>query len=203
LVNMEGRDDYVIQNLNPKYGLKPGDNIKELLFEDEEYTREVSRLQRQGIKSGEIEVYPLKGVEEQLMYERSRGDKIFLFSVGTDEMVKSCIEGAGLEKYIDEIYSSEQAGTGNKKTVKMFLEAYEELLKQGQRIESYCDDTLKDVEEAVKASEKIGEGFKVYHINKDATDDGLGDTEKGYTIISSISEKDNNSEQEGDTDEQD
>ncbi|MDP2749774.1 MAG: hypothetical protein Q8O89_03000 [Nanoarchaeota archaeon] len=189
LANAAERDDAVRKIL----GFEPDADIKNLLFNDQEATRNISRAQEEGILNGSIRVYALDGVVEQLTKEQEMGKDRVLITVGTYQMARSFIHGAGLENYVSALVTSEEANTGNQKAVETFLKVYERLKEKGKTMETYCDDSEKEAKAALEASklieEKYGNGFTVFLIKKDAKDEELGLSDNGYFVIRSIKDK--------------
>lgn len=190
LANTNGRDESIKKIL----GLAPDSNIKNLVFADQEATRKISQAQEKGILSGEIAVCSLDGVISHLEKEKSRGEDSVMITVGTYQMARSLLHGAGLSEYVAALVTSEEAGSGNRKTVDVFVRTYDSLRAKGRILETYCDDSEADAKAAVEASRiaesRYGKGFTVYLVKKNASDDALGPNEKGYFVIRSIAEKD-------------
>ncbi|MBI2665109.1 HAD family hydrolase [Candidatus Woesearchaeota archaeon] len=174
-------------------------DIRSKLFIDVDFTKKVSQAQEQGIRIGEISIAALNGVVKQLQFEASAGEEAVMITVGTYQMARSFIHGAGLEGYVSALLTSEETGTGNKKTTDILVRAYEAIRARGARIVDYCDDNVNDIMAAVDASKEIekryGYGFEVYLIadNDVITNDTqglqLGRTEQGFSVIRSILEK--------------
>ena len=164
LADAQGRDEAIRIRL----GLEPDADIKKQLFNDTEFTRAVSRAQEEGIMNGEIIVNPLDHVVDQLSAEKSVGEDSVLITVGTYQMARSFLHGADLEKYVTALVTSEEAGSGNKKTEDMFLRTYDILRENGKTMVSYCDDSEGDVKAALEASKLLqdsyGQGIGLYHI---------------------------------------
>lgn len=177
--------------IRAKLGLADEANVKNVLT-DYDLGKRVSQAQEEGIESGEIEVNPLEGVERHLEYVKSMGVNVVGATVGTRQMARAFIRGAGLDDYIDSMVTSEDLGTGDKKTPGMFVQIYEALRKHNQRIGSYRDDSKKDALAAVGGSriiqERYQDGFTVFLIDENATDEELGMSDEGYVIVRSIVE---------------
>ena len=189
LAGAKGRDEAIRQSL----GLEADADIKKVLFTDTEMTKRISEAQEKGILEGDITVNSLDGVVDQLSGEQDTGEEAVLITVGTYQMARSFLHGAKLEDYVSALVTSEEAESGNKKTVDVFVRTYERLREKGQEIATYCDDSENDALAAVEASRtiegKYGKGFKVYLIKKDAADDELGKNDNGYIVIRSIADK--------------
>ncbi|HIJ10989.1 TPA: hypothetical protein HA278_02935 [Candidatus Woesearchaeota archaeon] len=174
-------------------GLEDGEDIKSSLFVDSDVTRRVSTAQEEGIKTGKIKVDALDGVVEQLSEERDKGEDRALVTVGTYQMARSFIYGAGLEDYVTALTTSEEAGTGNQKTVEMFVDVYERLKERGKTMKTYCDDSERDAKAAVEASkiieERYDDGFTIFLVKRDAEDEEVGLNQDGYIVIRSIRDK--------------
>ena len=169
------------------------EDIRSDLFNNPDFTRQVSQFQEEGIRSGQITVAALEGVVSQLDGEKAKGHDTVLITVGTYQMARSFIHGAGLEDYVSALVTSEEAGTGNMKTKEMFLQAYKALMAKGAVLVDYCDDVAAEAIAAVRASQEIertyGRGFQVYLVMREAADSQVGRTPQGYTVIRNISEK--------------
>lgn len=189
LAGAENRDKAIREIL----GLDEDSDIKKVLFQDPEATKKISQAQERGIRDGSIRVNPLEGVIEQLEEEREKGEDRVLLTVGTNQMARSFINGAGIESYVSALVTSEEANTGNRKTPDMFQRAYEQLRARGKTLTTYCDDSEKDAMAAVEASRTVehryGQGFKVFLLKRDASADELGLNPKGYIVIKSIGDK--------------
>ncbi len=173
--------------------LPPDADIKNCLFVDEKATKRISRAQEEGIMAGNITVDALDGVVEQLTAERERGEDCVLITVGTYQMARSFMYGAGLGEYVTALTTSEEARTGNTKTAEMFLRVYDALKQRGKTLVTYCDDTEQDALAAVEAGrivqDREGSGFTVFLIRKDAEEHELGRNKAGYVVIRSVREK--------------
>ena len=189
LAGAKGRDDAIRRILS----LSPDADIKSVLFNDDNATRRISKAQEQGILKGEFNVDALEGVVNQLSVEQSFGEDAVMITAGTYQMARSFLYGARLEDYVSALVTSEEAETRNKKTVDIFVRAYEKLQEKGKIIQTYCDDSEGDAKAAVEASNivenRYGKGFTIYLIKKDATEEELGPNKTGYTVIRSIDEK--------------
>lgn len=189
LAGAKGRDEAIRKILD----LAPDADVKKVLFEDPEMTRKISEAQEKGILNGDFEVNSLDGVTDQLSEEYASDEDAVMITVGTYQMARSFLHGAKLEDYVSALVTSEEAGTGNKKTVDMFVNVYTKLIKKDKTMVDYCDDSEADALAAVEASRKVemiyGKGFKVYLVKKDAKEEELGENEKGYIVIRNISEK--------------
>ncbi len=186
LAAAEQRDRVIKELLD----LDPDVDLKQLLFDDPRLTKNISQAQEEGIRSGKIKIQALDGVVEQLEKEQARGEDRILLTVGTYQMAKSFIYGAGLHDYVSALVTSEEARTGRQKTPQMFIAAYERLRKRGKRLVDYCDDSKSDAQAASQASrylqDRYGSGFSVYLVDPGRT---TKQDSKDYTVISSLAEK--------------
>ena len=189
LAGAKGRDDAIRQIL----GLDPKADVKKVLFTDDDMTVQISQAQEVGLKKGAFSVNSLDGVVSQLAKEMANDEDAVAITVGTYQMARSFLHSGRLEDYITALVTSEEAGTGNKKTVGIFLETYVALRSKGRVMVDYCDDSVKDAQAAVEASRivenKYGVGYIVYLVKSDATDEELGMHDDGYVIIRDISDK--------------
>ena len=193
--------DKVIRDL---LGLVPDADVKQCWFRDEEMTRRISLAQEEGILSGKINVEALPGVFPQLARQRLCGCGILAITVGTYQMGRSFLYGAGLEQAVDGLVTTEEAialgvtpaSKAHKKTPELFVAVSTALADgQGLHLASYTDNSLDDAVAAVKARELLLQRygtkafFPIYFVRGDTDHSELGETASGFIVISSLQDK--------------